>query len=132
MLLLLLFDLPCPGGALDRRELCRFIGGMNGSAPGTASSVSPTLEFGALAIKSGGSVIGPGELSEYRAFGDPDHIKPGECLNATESILGPRGVCVDTASSIGFSFCSEPRHESISSSSIGVTPRRRNGAWRFL
>lgn len=53
ILLLLLFVLACPGGAFDKRELCLFIGGMKGSAPGTVSSVRPTREFGALATWEG-------------------------------------------------------------------------------
>ena len=48
-LLLPLFVRACPGGAFDKRELCRFTVAMNGSAPGIVSSVRPTREFGARA-----------------------------------------------------------------------------------
>jgi len=123
MLLLLLFVLECPGGAFDKRELCRFGGGINASAPGTASSVRPTLEFGALATNDGGSGILAGELIECIVPGDPAQVHPGECLRAMESMLIPR-VCVDPTSKIGFCcFCSDPRQDSISSSFMGVTPR---------
>ena len=49
MLLLLLFDLACPGGSFESREFCRFGCTMNGSAPGTTSSVRPARAFGAWA-----------------------------------------------------------------------------------
>jgi len=52
MLLLRLFVRACRG-LLERRELWRFGVTTKGSAPGMASSVSPTREFGALAMKSG-------------------------------------------------------------------------------
>jgi hypothetical protein len=37
------------------RELCRFGGVMNGSAPGIASSVRPARAFGAVAMYEGES-----------------------------------------------------------------------------
>jgi len=134
MLLLLLFVLACPGGGLDRREPCRFTVPTKGSAPGTVSSVSPAREFGAFATKSG--VWGRAERGELREGCLPCdggvHVQLGECLRAIESMLGPRGVCGDDTPTIG-RFCSRVfRHDSISSSLIGVTPPSRKGAFPLL
>ena len=101
---------------------------MKASAPGTASSVKPTLEFGALATKDGGSLMWVGEFIECVTPGKPFQADPGESLRAMESMLSPRGVCVLVAASIGLCFCSVPRQDSISSSFIGLTPRLWKGA----
>lgn len=134
MLLRLDFVLECPGGALDKRELCRFGTGMNASAPGIVSSVKPILEFGAFAMKAGGGGgMLEGEVIECKVPGDPAHTQGGEFFRAIESMLAPRGVCGDLESGIGLCcFGSVTRHDSISSSSIGVAPRFRKGALPFL
>ena len=124
ILLFLLFVRSCPGGAFDKRELCLFGTGINGTAPGTVSSVSPTLEFGALAMKSGCGIIAAGGCW----IGEVFHVQglEGDCLRAMESMLSPRGVWGVVAPRVGLCFCS--LHDSISSSLIGVTPRwSRNG-----
>ena len=53
--------------------------GINGSAPGTVSSVSPAREFGALARNDGvsGTVV-DGERAERRLVGDAVQVHPGE------------------------------------------------------
>ena len=80
VLLLRLLVLVCPGGAFDKRELCRFTVAMNGSAPGIASSVRPAREFGALARKEGV----PGITAEIVRIevGEAVHVHPGECIRA--------------------------------------------------
>lgn len=120
-------DRPCPGGAFDRRELWRFMGGINGSAPGTVSSVSPALEFGALARKDGVSgIVVEGERAERREVGDAVQVHPGLCVRAMESTFrfSMAGSAVG-----GCCFCSMtvPRHDSISSSFIGEAPRWPKG-----
>jgi len=129
MLLFLLFVRSCPGGAFDSRELCLFGTGINGTAPGTVSSVRPALELGALATKSGWGIIAAGGCW----IGTEFHVQgpEGEGLSAMESMLRPRGVWGDVAPRVGLCFCS--RHDSISSSFMGVTPRwSRNGALPLL
>jgi len=80
MLLLVLFDRLCPGRAFDKRELCRFIGGMKGSAPGTVSSVSPARAFGALARNEGVS-LRAGDKGDRSDVGEAVHVQPGELCN---------------------------------------------------
>lgn len=112
---------------------------MYGAAPGIAASVKPTLELGALAMKSGvDGIIAPGERSTFLPVGGGVHVQFGECLRAIESMLGPRGVCdvcgiAAPAATIG-RFCSNVFLQlSISLSSIGVAPPcPRNGALPFL
>ena len=99
---------------------------MNGSAPGTVSSVSPTREFGALARKDGVSgIVVEGERTERIEVGEAVQVQPGECVSWIESTLrfsiaGSEGGCC---------FCSitVPRHDSISSSFMGDAPRCPNG-----
>jgi hypothetical protein len=99
---------------------------MNGSAPGTVSSVSPAREFGALARKDGVSdIVVEGERTERIEVGEAVHVQPGECVSWIESTLrfniaGSGGDCF---------FCSMavPRHDSISSSFMGEAPRCPNG-----
>lgn len=118
ILLLLLFDLACPGGSFDNREFCRFGGAMKGSAPGTASSVRPTRAFGAWA-RTWWSVICAETVRMEE--GDAVHVHPGEFrwMALTSRIGGwwLRGGMV--------SFCSWPvwRHDAISSSFMGDAPR---------
>lgn len=108
-------------------------GGINASAPGTASSVRPTLELGALATNDGGSGILAGEGADCTMPGEPAQVHPGGCLSAMESMLIPRDLCMNPDSTIGLCFfCSVPRQDSISSSFIGVAPRRWNGARPLL
>jgi hypothetical protein len=73
-----LLDLACPGGALERRELCLFMGGMKGSAPGMVSSVRPARELGARAMEEGdsGSMI-EGDETWRAVGGGVVHMTPG-------------------------------------------------------
>ena len=122
-LLRLLFDLAWPRGALDRRLLCLFIGGMKGTAPGTVSSVRPALAFGALARKDGVSGTIDAELGVAGCTAEVEvgHIHPGVCASPTvfASCVTDGWVEYGTAC-----FCSElvPRQEAISSSLIGDAP----------
>jgi len=84
MLLLLLFERPCPGGIFDKRELCRFTGVMKGSAPGIASSVRPVRAFGARARKDGVFGTVTPETNPERVEAGEEftvHVQLGECVN---------------------------------------------------
>jgi hypothetical protein len=122
-LLRLLFVLAWAGGALDRRELCRFIGGTKGSAPGTVSSVRPALEFGALARKEGvsGSIVAEWEITGCTVEGGGAHIHPGVSASPTVFTSCMTGGWVEYGTCC---LCSEtvPRQEAISSSLIGDAP----------
>jgi hypothetical protein len=136
-LLLMLFDLSCLR-SLENLELCRLCVGTYGSAPGTVSVVSPKRALGMVATiegpllrvgggdcidcaaeklhpQSGDTGVGPAPRSDSGESGISVPVR----LNSTERVLTVRGV-----------FFSVLRHESISSSLIGVTPRFFILRWR--
>jgi hypothetical protein len=81
MLLRRLFDRACPGGALDNRELCRFGGVMNGSAPGMVSSVRPARAFGALATTEWSS----DSETVLIEVGEAAHVQAGEYMGSADT-----------------------------------------------
>lgn len=124
-LLLRLFVLACPGGAFERREFCRFAAGTKGTSPGTVSSVSPALAFGALPKAEGGR-FGCTMLDCVEYGG-----QRGACPKAIESMLTSRVVIIERGSELeGACFGSWPvyRHDWISSSFMGLAPRLPKGA----
>ena len=93
-----------------------------------ASSVKPALEFGALARKGGvsGITLAEGDNTVRTEVGEAVHVHPGECASAIEFASCIGGV--RCPGDMGFFWSSiVPRHESISSSLMGDTPRRPKG-----
>lgn len=122
MLLLRLFERACPGGAFDNRELCRFGGVMNGSAPGMVSSVRPARAFGALATTEWNS----DSLADIVLIdvGEAAHVQAGEYIGS--EVIG--FISSRFGGVLGSFSRSLFRHDSISSSFIGDAPRCPKGA----
>ena len=92
---------------------------MKATAPGTVSSVRPARALGALARKEVllGIIAGGGECT---FVGDAVHVQSGDVASPIE----PPPLCLAPRDVDGMGcFRSVFRHDSISSSFIGETPR---------